>query len=273
MRFEVRGQTVFAGTGGKPFDAGRPSVVFIHGAALDHTVWALPARYFAHHGRNAVALDLPGHGRSGGDTLTSIEAMAAWVIECLDALGIAVAPVVGHSMGSLVALEMAAAHPHRVSGVALLGPAIPMPVSEPLLAAAEANNPSAFDMINLFGHSYAAQIGGNPVQGLWMSGAAIRLLERSAPGVLYNDFRACDQYTRGLESATKLHCPSLLVVGELDLMTPPMASMDLRTALPEVETVLIPGAGHMMLAEAPDQTLDALLGLVNVTAPASVLSR
>jgi pimeloyl-ACP methyl ester carboxylesterase len=266
VRFEVRGQTVFAGTGGKPFDTEYPSVVFVHGAALDHSVWALPARYFAHHGRNAVALDLPGHGRSEGDAPPSIEAMAAWVVECMDALGISSAPIVGHSMGSLVALELAAAHPDRSSGAALLGTAVPMLVSESLLAAAEANDHSAFDMINLFGHSYAAQIGGNAVQGLWMSGAAIRLLERSAPGVLYSDFRACNNYTQGLESAAKLQCPALLVLGEADLMTPPRATMELRSALPEVETVLIPGAGHMMIAEAPDQTLDALLGLVNVVA-------
>ena len=125
MEFSVDDKSVFAATGGRPFDPALPSIVFVHGAAMDHTVWALQTRYFAHHGRNVLAIDLPGHGRSAGPALADIGAMADWVIRALDALGIETAKLVGHSMGSLVVLEAAARHPKRVTGLALLGTSVP----------------------------------------------------------------------------------------------------------------------------------------------------
>ncbi len=88
MEFSVDDKSVFAATGGRPFDPALPSIVFVHGAAMDHTVWALQTRYFAHHGRNVLAIDLPGHGRSAGPALADMGAMADWVIRVLDALGV-----------------------------------------------------------------------------------------------------------------------------------------------------------------------------------------
>src|SRR4249919_3894281 len=110
MRIELSGKTVYAYTGTKPLIPGQRSVMFIHGAANDHSVWALQSRYFAYHGFNVLAVDLPGHGRSAGPALPDIEDMAAWTIGVLDAAGMASAALVGHSMGSLIALEAAARH-------------------------------------------------------------------------------------------------------------------------------------------------------------------
>jgi pimeloyl-ACP methyl ester carboxylesterase len=69
MELTVNRRKVFAATGGRPFDAALPTVIFLHGAGMDHTVWALQTRYFAHHGQGVLAVDLPGHGRSGGSAL------------------------------------------------------------------------------------------------------------------------------------------------------------------------------------------------------------
>ena len=66
MLLQVDGHGVYAATGGMPFDAARPTVIFLHGAGLDHTCWQLASRWFAWHGHSVLAVDLPGHGRSSG---------------------------------------------------------------------------------------------------------------------------------------------------------------------------------------------------------------
>ena len=81
MRLPVAGREAYAYTGTRPVDPRRPAVVFVHGAANDHSVWALQSRYFAHHRRNVLAVDLPGHGRSGGEPLQSVEAIADWIAD------------------------------------------------------------------------------------------------------------------------------------------------------------------------------------------------
>ena len=262
MDILVDGEPVFAATGGQAFDPARPSIVFVHGAGMDHTVWALQTRYFAYHGRNVLAVDLPGHGRSAGQPLAGIGEMADWLVRLLDAAGIDKAAIVGHSMGSLVALEAAVRHETRVSAVALLAISAAMPVSLPLLAASEADDHSAFDMINIWSHSRGAQIGGNRAPGLWMTGQTLRLLERTEPGVLYIDLKACNDFTFDLTMADGVTCPALLVLGERDAMTPPRGAAGLRTAIANAETVMLEGCGHMMMTERPDKVLDALTTIV-----------
>ena len=121
MRLTVHGQEAYAYTGGKPFNPALPCVVFIHGAVNDHSVWTLLARWFAHHGRSVLAVDLPGHKRSAGPALKTVEAMADWLLALLDAAGVQRAALAGHSMGSLVVLEAAAKAPDRVTHLAMLG--------------------------------------------------------------------------------------------------------------------------------------------------------
>jgi pimeloyl-ACP methyl ester carboxylesterase len=255
----VDGHRTYAYTAGRPLDTGKPSVVFVHGAANDHSVWALQSRYFAYHGWNVVAVDLRGHGKSEGTACSTIEQLVGWLVRFLDAAGIERAALVGHSMGSLVALHAAAAHPSRVTQLVLVGTSVPMPVSEPLLATSKANDHVAYEMINVFAHSAGAQIGGNRVPGLWMLGNNMRLMERSGPGVLHADFRACNSYASGLEDATKVVCPTLLVLGKRDLMTPLKAAKEITSKLKYARSVILESAGHALMAERPDEVLDALV--------------
>jgi pimeloyl-ACP methyl ester carboxylesterase len=262
MKVTVDAQPVFIATGHKEFDPELPSVVFIHGTGQDHTIWVLPTRYFARHQRNVLAIDLPGHGRSGGKPLASIEAMADWIVKVLDATGINSAAMVGHSMGSLVAISLAAKYADRVRAIALIGTTVPMPVSEALLNSAKANSPDAIDMLTLWGHGSSAHLGGSATPGMWMLGGGKRLMERAAPGVIYTDLNACNQYKQGLEDAGSITCQALLILGQSDLMTPPRKARALTEALTDSRTVVLEKSGHAMLSERPEQVLDQLILIV-----------
>ncbi len=263
MDIKVDNHSAFAATGGQSFaDDGRPTVVFIHGGGMDHSVWSLQTRYFAYHGRNVLAVDLPGHGRTTGPALGTIAAMADWVMALLDALDIGEAALVGHSMGSLVAFDAAARYPALVTALALLGTSAPMPVTDILLDAARKNDPRAFDMVTLWGHSRDGQTGSNRAPGLWMTGNAVSLLQRSAPGVLHTALKAAKDYSDGLDLAGNITCPTLLVLAEHDSMTPARAAKPLAEAIPGARVITLPGCGHMMMAEQPDEVLDALISIL-----------
>jgi pimeloyl-ACP methyl ester carboxylesterase len=262
MELQVDGRKVYVATGNREIDPGKQSVVFIHGAGQDHTIWVLPTRYFARHERNVLAVNLPGHGRSGGPPLTSIAAMADWIAAVLDAAGLDRAAVVGHSMGSLVALETAARHPDRTRAIALVGASVPMPVSDELLDSAKHDEDAAVEMLTLWGHSRAAQIGGNETPGMWMLGGGRRLLQHAVPGTIYADLKACNEYVNGIESAKQLSCHALLILGERDSMTPTRSARAVVTAIPDAQTVILERAGHALLAERPDPVLDQLITIV-----------
>jgi pimeloyl-ACP methyl ester carboxylesterase len=149
MDLTVNGVQAFVATGGRDFDAKQPAVVLIHGAGFDHSAWALHSRWFAHHASSVLVPDLPGHGRSAGPALRSIAEMADWISALLAAVGAARAHLIGHSMGSLIALETAARHPDKVSALGLIGTAATMTVGPDLLKAAEANDAAAIDMVSI----------------------------------------------------------------------------------------------------------------------------
>lgn len=258
MRFIVAGNDVYAYTGTRAFDPSLSAVMFVHGAAHDHGVFALQSRYFAWHGMNVLALDLPGHGRSGGEPLSSVEALADWLRDVMDAAQIREASIVGHSLGALASLECAARHPDRVRKLALLGPAVPMPVSDDLLAAAAANDHVAYELINGWSFSAAGQLGGNEVPGMWMLGNAMRLMERCRDGVLSADLLACHRYSNGLAAAARVQCPTLVVLGARDIMAPTRDAQALIAALANAQTATLPETGHALMAERPDAVLDAL---------------
>lgn len=259
MDFTVDGNKVYAYTAAHAPDASLPTVVFVHGAGLDHSWWALQSRYFGYHRRNVLAPDLPGHARSGGPPLESVEALADWVVRVLDAAKLKRAAIIGHSMGALVALECAARNPARVTHIAMVGTAYPMKVSDAFLDAAKNNQQSACDMSTIWGHAPQVPLAGNPNPGMWMYGDTLARLARLAPGVLYSDLKACNGYGGGMEAAAKVKCPALFVLGRRDMMTPPKAAVAVAQAIAGARTVTIAPAGHSLMAESPDAVLDALI--------------
>jgi pimeloyl-ACP methyl ester carboxylesterase len=259
MQLTVDSRKVYAATGGRPFDPARLAAVFLHGAGCDHTVWQLPARWFAWHGFSVLAVDLPGHGRSEGAPLATIPDLAQWVGRVLDAAGVEKATLIGHSMGGAIALEAAAAFAPRMAGIALIGTAGSISVHKDLLAAARETPERAYRMMTAWAHGTGAKIGGHPVPGLWMTGGTMALFARNAPGVLHTDLSACAAWKSGADAARKVKCPALVVIAANDIMTSPKAGAELARLVAGSRTVTIPDCGHMLLAEAPDAVLDALI--------------
>jgi len=259
MELKVDGRAVYAATGGRPFDPAKPVVIFIHGAGQDHTNWQLPARWFAWNGYAALAPDLPGHGRSDGPPLETISDMAQWIGRLMDAANVKTAGLVGHSMGGAIAVEAAAVLPDRISRIGLLGTALAMPVNDALLTAARDAPEQAHRMITSWALGPRAKIGSNPAPGLWMSGGSMALLARNRPGTLHAAFDACNRWKSGPESAQRVRCPALAIIGASDSMTPPKIGRALAEKISGSRTVTIPNSGHMMMAEAPDAVLDALI--------------
>jgi len=264
MKLTVNEREAYAYTGGKPFDAGLPVVVFIHGAMHDHSVWALQTRALAHHGFAVLAVDLPGHGRSAGPAPASVEAAARWIVDLQAAAGVKRAALVGHSMGSLIALEVASQLGERASHLVMVGTAFPMKVSPALLSSALESPLKAIDMVNAFSHSTLAAKPSAPAPGFWLHGSNRALMRRlqsayAAAGhgnLFHHDFLVCDGYGAGLVSAGKVRCPVRMILGSNDQMTPPKATAALATAL-GADRIELP-AGHSLMGEVPDGVLNGI---------------
>jgi pimeloyl-ACP methyl ester carboxylesterase len=258
MQLNVDGAEVYAATGGKTFDPKLPLVIFLHGAGFDHSMWASYCRWFSHHGYSVLAPDLPGHGRSKGQPISTIAEMADWVIRLIEAAGADDARLVGHSMGALVALDAAARYPEKIKALGLIGVGAAMPVSTDLLAAAQANDHAAIDMVSIWGFGFAAGLGGSQAPGLWMMNGGQRVLEQTPPGVLFSDLSACNDYKTALDAAVQIKVPAALILGERDMMTPMKSGKQLATAIAGSKEIILRGAGHMLTAERPDDVLLAL---------------
>jgi pimeloyl-ACP methyl ester carboxylesterase len=254
----VEGHAVAFASGGKPFDPAKPALVLLHGAGMDHTVWTLQTRSFAHHGFSVLALDLPGHGASGGAALDSIGAYAEWLERLFDAAGLERAALAGHSLGALIALEFAARSAHRLRALTLLGVAAKMPVHPDMLASAKAGTDEVLDCMTSWGHARRHHFGGHAAPGLWMLGATRHLVARARPGVIHAGLTACDAYADALAAAAKVSVPTLLILGAEDMMTPAKSGLELARSIVGARAEVLSGCGHMMMSEAPDRTLDLM---------------
>ena len=266
MYLHPHGQPTFCYTGGKPFDADKPTAIFVHGVLNDHSVWILQTRYLAHHGWNVLALDLPGHCKSAGMPPTSVEDAADFVLALMDAAGLETAALVGHSFGALIALEAAARAPQRISQLVLVGVAFPMRVSPALLEASVKAPMKAIEMVNVFSRATLSPPPSSLGPGTWVYGAAMALGRRvlasnTQVNVFYTGFKACDSYQNGLLAMALVTCPVLFALGMVDQMTPPKAAGELVKQAQNAKVVYLPG-GHNQMTETPEELLTALLGFL-----------
>ena len=245
-----------------------PPLLLIHGAAHDHDAWHQVASGLSAAGCCVLAPDLPGHGLSGGPPLPSIEALADWLPALLDAAGVDKAILVGHSMGSLIALEGAARHPQRVSGLVLLGCSVPMPVADTLLGCAATTPDLVYRLMNEYSLTPRFQLAGGG-HGIWGPGVTLAIMRRSPPGALAIDLANCNNYLNGLEAAAQVRCQTLLMVARRDRMTPRRNLPPLQEALRHALRVEIADCGHAMMSERPQAVVEHLLNFLPATASAA----
>ncbi len=258
-------QPLHAATGGQDLRGG-PTVVLVHGAGGNRTVWATQARHLAARGLDVLALDLPGHGCSAGKASDRVDDYADAVVAELDRRALATVSLVGHSLGAMIALALSGRHPDRVERLVLLGAGLRLAVNDALLAATADDPDTAIDAIIDWGHSTASHLGGGQSPGLWMDGADRAILRTEAaahPGSLHADFSASAGYD-GAEDAAAVRCPTLVIAGDRDLMTPTSMGREVADAVAGAELAVLEGCGHFMMTERP---VEVSLRLARFLAP------
>ena len=259
MQIEFESTSYYAYTASHSPQANKQTIVFIHGTSMDHTVWSLQSRYFAYHGYNILALDLPGHGLSGGSAMDKIEDYAAWVVKILSQSIGSRFHLVGHSMGALIALEACsqydAQHPPSAS-LSLVGFSYPMTVTPQLLDAAENDPSQAYSMMTQWSHT--SPIGGEPNPGFWSAGSQMSMMHNSRPGTVFTDLTACNNYSAGAQAFDSVTCPILFVSGVMDKMAPSKLAKSEADRNANAQIVLLPNCGHSILSENPDGVRNSL---------------
>lgn len=227
----------------------RPPLVFIHGAGGTHLHWPPQVRRMS--GQRIFALDLPGHGKSGGVGSQSIADYAGAVVDFLDAARLNAAVFVGHSMGSAIALTLALDFPKRVLGLGLVGSGARLRVHPQILesAASEATFPLAIKLINdaEFGPSVDPKV----------KELAARQMAEIRPAVIHGDFLACNEFDV-MQRLDEINVPTLILCGTEDVLTPMKYSEYLRDRIPNARLLAFPGAGHMVMLERPLDVAQAL---------------
>lgn len=251
MEITYRGEPVRIATGGRSHSSDEPGVVLIHGSGMDRTGWQMQTRWLAHHGYRVAAIDLPGHGLSGGEPLETVEEMGEWTAGLVHELGLAPAHLVGFSLGTFVAMEAASQDPGCAQSLVLIGTGAVMPVHPELLAASYDDIPKASGLMTSWGLGSRAHRGGHRSPGTWLVGASKALLERSRDNALGHDMAASNAYTRAVEVASTLSVPATFVLGSEDKMTPTRASGPLIEAFDDPAVIRLDGVGHFMATEHP----------------------
>lgn len=250
MELVVDGRRAFVHTGGVVADCSQGAVLFVHGAGNDHTIWRFLTRRLAAAGYPTLAVDLPAHGKSEGPALGSIEEMAEWCLAVVDAAGGRQVTVIGHSMGSLIAMQVAATAPAQMRGLALYATTQRMGVHPDLQTAADHEEKLAADLIVGWTHTGRSRFGHHVSPGLWMAGANRRLLERNA-GSLASDLLACSAWDASTV-AEGIKTPTLVVVSEHDRMVPARLGHRLADSIADSEVFVVADGSHASIYDHPE---------------------
>jgi pimeloyl-ACP methyl ester carboxylesterase len=267
MYFAVNGKQIFAATGGKAFDRKLPAVIFLHGSGLDHTFWGLYSRFFAFRGYAVLVPDAPGHSHSAGPPLDSIEALADWLRDAIETLGIDNLSLVAHSQGCLTALEFASRYPGRLKSLSLIASGLATPVNPALIDAAENNPEAAVAMMLSWGFGSAGHKHQGPIPGNSMLGGGLKVMRRNVPDCLAADLKACDAYRNGKAAAAQVSGPVQVIIGGQDRMAPRKSTQELVDTLANPEVHVIADSGHIVPLEAPNRTRALLKAFIFANNP------
>ncbi len=228
----------------------RPPVVLLHGAAGNHLSW--PAEVRRIPGYRIYALDLPGHGKSGGRGMQTVAAYAQAIVEWLEAVNLHSAVFIGHSMGSAIAITLALDYAEHVLGIGLIGSGPRLRVAPELLE--HASSPTTYQnaIETIVQWSFSSQFPPN------LAGLVAKRMGETRPSVLYGDFLACDAYDETAR-VCQVARPTLILCGSADRMTPARHSQYLANQILGAVIKVVPGAGHMLQLEQPQVVAGALI--------------
>mgnify|MGYP003328317314 CR=1 FL=1 len=262
MEFFVRGERTFASTGGRAHVPGAPNIVFIHGSGQNRLTWIHQSRKAAYRGYNVLALDLPGHGNSAGECLSSIETQADWIVDAMAAADMDTATIVGHSQGVLNVLEIASRFPALASQIILISAALAIPVNDLLLKWGRDTPTKAFAAMTGWGHGDPGHRYDNTMPGHNHLANGINLMAMNADGTLSTDLNACNKYQNGRRAATTIFTQALVVLSEQDKMTPIKSGRELVDTLPNAKAIELAGTGHFSPVEGPQEINDAIFNFM-----------
>lgn len=261
MQIKINNDNINIRTGGYQINNDNPYLLLIHGAGMDASVWQMQTRYLANKGINILAVDMPGHGLSEGNSLTSISEMSEWVIHLIDELKIKSTSIAGHSMGSLVAIDICKNHSNRINSISLLGTASLMPVHPDLIDAAKNNLSMAANLITDWSFGTKQHLGNHPLPGYWMIDSSIQLITQSKERVLAKDLIACNEYKDALTVAGNIDKKVTIISGREDKMTPVKKAKELHNVINDSNLIIIENVGHMMMIENPAKVTKVLNSL------------
>lgn len=225
-----------------------PALVTIHGAGGSHQHWGLQLQALR-HGVRVIGLDLPGHGRSPGPGRSSVDDYCRVLLAALDALGLEHVVLAGHSMGGAIALAIALTTPERVTGLVLVGTGARLPVMPALFAHLERDPALAARLVVERAYARSA----DPA----LRAAGEIFFTQVDPQVFRGDLLACAAFDV-MGHLNAIHCPTLVICGEEDRITPPKFSRYLRDSIAGSELVMVPDAGHMVQIEQPGLVSEAM---------------
>ena len=243
--FNIESIKIACWINGSDFDKKKQSLVFIHGSGSDHSAW-LHQYARLHKYYNILAIDLPGHGRSGGSGEADVADYSVWVKKLLDILDLKRAVLVGHSLGAAITLRFALNYPQEIAGIVLVGGGMKMPVNPFFLEFLKTNPPEVpTEIIDLICKYSLAKENRSK-----FSAPLQKNLSQSKVDVLYGDLSACNELDLTRE-AGKISVPALIICGAEDKMTPPDFSRQLAASISKAMLEIVEGAGHMVMLERP----------------------
>ena len=243
MILEIENEKVFASDAGKPFDKNKHTIILIHGSGLSHIVWSLTEQYLSNQDYNVLALDLPGHGNSEGESLSSVEKISEWLEKVIKKIGIKDFSILGHSQGCLIALEYTFKNPKKAKNLIFIGGSYEIPVNQDLIDLAKSGSMKSLNLMMKWGYGDSKRfIGGNPVQKIINS-------SREVSDILAIDLIACNNYKNGIKAVKTINCPTLFIFGEIDKMITLDKGKEFSSLISDSKTHVIKNCGHMIMFE------------------------
>jgi pimeloyl-ACP methyl ester carboxylesterase len=230
-----------------------PPLLLVHGAGGSHLHWPEALRELP--GRRVLPVDLPGHGQAPPPGEQTIAGYARALLGLLDALAIPRAVVAGHSMGGAIALTLAIEAPERVAGLFLVGTGARLRVA-PAVLEASGDPARAAEVAEMMTSSSFGPAASPDLRAAYAQGLAAQ-----PAGILHGDLAACDAFD-AMDRLDRVRAPAFVVVGSDDRFTPLKYAAFLRERLPGTGFLIVPGAGHMVAAEAQTEVAGAAAALM-----------